>query len=139
MPQLQDSQQWSCYPNSRYVPSECCPVSRLIKVLLPTDGNPMNPLGRVSSPLDQVRVPLHTGHTSPGNIEASTSTAATCGWCQKLAFQLCKLCLELSCREKVSLLAGGFVIYAYPNGMMLLYSSVSWPSIQCQHHISRVL
>lgn len=54
-------------------PSECWPVNLLIRVLLPTEGNPMKPLSKSISISHEGggQFDIHTGNTSTGNIETS--------------------------------------------------------------------
>ena len=54
-------------------PSECWPVNLLIRVLLPTEGNPMKPLSKSISIShgDRGQFDIHTRNTSTGNIETS--------------------------------------------------------------------
>ena len=102
----------------------------LMRVLLPTDGKPMKPLS-LCQHAEQGRVDgawsdSHTGDTGSSYIEARSATTATRCWCEKFAFELRQLRLQLAWKYQWMPLPGPF--RSYPSDTMWLCSFGSWTS-----------
>ncbi len=110
------------------MPSECWPVNLLMRVLFPTEGNPMKPT--LATPVRATSNPAPKGQTSSYSEHLAlltTTTAATWLRGKQFTLQLCKLRLQLPCN--ICIRNTFFLISSSPylSDRRWLYSSVFWP------------